>query len=153
MKYGMDSFNFHILAVLNDETEASRIEQVAIKSFGTLSPNGYNLRAGAPYTLYAGEQSEETRANHSAAHFASPKAQKQLAELQAAHIGIPLSPEHRQKISSTLKGITLSLETRQKMSMTRKGKPRLPETCQKISNGMKKVWAFRKEKKVRCDPN
>lgn len=65
-KYGIGAFDLRVLAVFDDYIEASRIEQAAIQAFGTLSPSGYNLTAGAPFTQYNGPISEETRSRLSA---------------------------------------------------------------------------------------
>lgn len=61
-KYGWENFERKVLAIFGTADIASYFEREAIIRFGTLSPNGYNLVAGAPHTHYNGTPSEETRA-------------------------------------------------------------------------------------------
>ena len=151
-KYGNDAFGFRKLAILNDVDEAARAEQAAIKSFGTLSPDGYNLIAGSPGSQYAGPHSEETRARQSAGIRESPKAKKQLDGLHASgkgqykkgKPGKPMSEEAKKKISVARKGKPLTVEHCIKLSIAHKGqisqnKGKSPsqETRKKISNTLK----------------
>jgi len=151
-KYNIDTFIFRILAILDNADEAMRTEQAAIEIYKTLSPNGYNLRAGAPYTLYTGSPSEETRTKMSIAHRSSEKAKnhlseinsnpelkKQLIERNKSRKGIPLSLELRQKLSNISKGRKFSEETRKKISIANKGKTRSIEQRQKNSLARKGI--------------
>jgi group I intron endonuclease len=45
IKYGRDNFKFKIICICFDE-DCNRYEEEYIKSFNTISPNGYNLRYG-----------------------------------------------------------------------------------------------------------
>ena len=143
------------------------MEQAAIKAFGTLSPDGYNLAGGAPYTKYNGPLSEETcqkmsvartgrttsdetRKKLSASLRSSQKAQKQLETLHIARIGKTNSPETRAKMSIACKGKKKpprSLEYRANISASHKGKPRSAETIRKMSEGMKGNIPWNKGKK------
>jgi group I intron endonuclease len=138
-KYGINAFDFKVLAIFDDKDEAARIEQAAIKSFGTLAPKGYNLRMGAPGTQYAGSLSKETceklkilsTGRHSTTK-GIPRPPEIRAKISVAQKGKKLSPEHNAKNSSSHKGIIPSEETRQKLSIALKGKSFSPEHCQKI---------------------
>jgi group I intron endonuclease len=133
-KYGIGAFVFRILAIFDNKDEAARIEQAAIKSFGTLSPNGYNLNGGAPGTRYAGPPSEETRAKISAAATGRKPSKETCAKISASNKGKIRSAEQRKNISNAAiaspdhmshirelivknKGIPLSPECRQNMSI------------------------------------
>lgn len=112
-KYGRDAFDFRILAVFDDVNAASYHEQAAIGQFKSLSPDGYNLRAGAPYTRYSGPMSAETRARMSAANKGKRPSDKTLA---AAH-----SPQSRAKMSAAQKGRKQTAEQVRKNSESHKG--------------------------------
>lgn len=167
IKYTIDAFDFCVLAILDNIDEAARMEQAAIKVFGTLSPDGYNLAGGAPYTKYNGPLSEETRTKMSVARTgritseetrkklsislrSSPKAQEQRKELHATRIGQKNSPETRAKMSIACKGKKKpprSAEYRANISAAHKGKPRSPETIKKMSEGNKGRIPWNKGKK------
>lgn len=99
-KYGIEAFEFRVLAIF-DRVEAVRYhEHAAILKFGTLAPRGYNSTAGAVGTSYCGPYSEETRRKHS-----------------LAVMGHPVSEETRRKISEATTGHHIpSAETRKKLS-------------------------------------
>jgi len=112
-KYGINAFDFRVLAYLDNATEAARIEQAAIRAFGTLSPNGFNLNGGAPYTQYNGPPCPETRQKMTAALHASPKFWENVRELnnnpeikrrRAEYNASPKAQEHRAKLAAASKG-------------------------------------------------
>jgi group I intron endonuclease len=124
-KYNEDTFDFHVLAILDNRDEVCRMEREAIKAFRTLAPNGYNLNEGSPGTEYQGPHSEETR-----------------NKIGNANKGKVRSPEFRQKISEKNKGKSISLEIRKKLSLAKKGKQRSPfslECRQKMSEIHKNI--------------
>ena len=135
-KYGINAFDFRVLAIFDDNTEAARIEQTAIKAFETQKPNGYNLDGGSPGTRYSGPISEETRVRLSDAHKGKIRSTDSLQKLSATLTGHPTSPETRQKISIAQKGKkrhSLSSEWRTKISVANKGKVHSQEHRQKLS--------------------
>ena len=120
-KYGIEAFDYKVLALFDDAGAAAYHEQAAIITFGTLSPGGYNLTAGAPYTIYGGPFSAETRAKISAATVGRVFSAEHRANLSATHKGhrSPYSAEHREAISAAKK--SQSPETKAKISVALKG--------------------------------
>jgi group I intron endonuclease len=110
-KYGIDNFDYAVLAIFDDAEAASYHEQITILSIGTLAPYGYNLRAGAPYTKYGGTFSSETRAKLSAAN------KGQIPWTKGNHHSI----ETRAKISAANKGRKQTPEQRAQNSECHKG--------------------------------
>jgi len=108
-KYGIDAFNFRILAYLDNIAEAARIEHEAIISFGTLSPNGYNLISGEVGTEYAGPMSPELKLKLSKMFsgelnpsYGKPMSEDNKRKLIESHKGKKQTEEHRRKITETL---------------------------------------------------
>ncbi len=148
-KYGIDSFEFKVLAILNDIEEAARTEQGAIIKFNSLAPHGYNLRAGAPFTVYSGRITEETKRKLSEINMGKKLSVKTRAKLSAAKLGKKRPPEVGEKISDAQRGITRSVETRARISAASKGRkswndgiPMSSETKEKLSIARKGVpWS------------
>jgi group I intron endonuclease len=129
-KYGIDAFDFKILALFDLVSAADYHEQAAILGFNTLAPNGYNLRAGAPYTRYGGSLSLETKQKMIGNHNGQ-KTQFVLGyhptintkqRMSAARKRTMVSEEIRTRISDSLMYHTVSPETKAKMSASHKKK-------------------------------
>ena len=100
-KNGIDTFVFRILAIFDDLLEVARIEQAAIEAFGTISPLGYNLRAGAIGTIYAGPPWNKGLPSDPVANAKRSAAMKGRAPWT---LGKHLSPETRAKIAASQPG-------------------------------------------------
>ena len=150
-KYGSDAFTMRVLCKADWE-ELNRLEPLAIKSYETLSPNGYNLASGGEQFLH----SEETRQKISAILTGRTHSAETKRKISRAHMGKKVSAETCRRISEAKKGTVLSDETRRKMSESRtghvvsaetrkkigdanrgRGHPRSEETRRKISEGLK----------------
>lgn len=88
-KYGKENFSFQVLAIFENDM-IDEMEQKAIVSFNTLSPNGYNLEGGGESKKIL---SEKTRQALRDSHLGKPSPRK----------GIPLSQEVKDKVSIGLK--------------------------------------------------
>ncbi|MGL4754258.1 MAG: GIY-YIG nuclease family protein [Aeromonadaceae bacterium] len=89
-KYGRENFTFEVLWETFDRDTLDRMEQVYIKHYNTIAPNGYNLCEGGN----APRPTEETRRKQS-----------------KAHKGKKLSEEHKQKLSKTSSKPVICVET------------------------------------------
>jgi group I intron endonuclease len=108
-KYGVDAFDFKVLAIFDQVDAADYHERAAIIKFHTLAPLGYNLCGGAPGTHYAGLHSDETK--------------KKLSKLGMGNqnsLGHRASDAAKQKMSIAFKN--RSITTRQKISLAMRGK-------------------------------
>jgi len=92
-KYGYDNFNYIIIETFQDAISAGLVEKECIISHNTISPDGYNLAIGAPFTIYAGVFSETTKRKQSE----SQKGNKN-------HLGKKHTEETKQKLSNYFKG-------------------------------------------------
>ena len=151
-KYGIESFDKNILAIFDTEDAISYHEQAAIERYKTQSPNGYNLKAGAPYTQYPGLHSEESKKLLSESikkHWRDPTERQRLLESRRQH---KISEETRRIKSESMKGRFVSEETREKLAALMIGKKRPEfsiETRENMSKGQKARRA--REKKERND--
>jgi group I intron endonuclease len=148
-KYGIEAFDYKVLAIFDDISAADYHEREAILNLGTLAPEGYNLRAGAPFTQYSGPASKEMRDAISAGlignknglghHNNGLKGYKPTEETRAKRSasmkGMPKSDEMKHKLSIAHKGKIISHETRKRMSISHKD-PSI-ETRAKMSARMK----------------
>lgn len=155
-KYGIDAFGYKVLAVFDDLLAAAYHEQAAIIKLGTLAPNGYNLRAGAPFTIYNGAINAETCAKISTSLKGHKRSVESIAKTIAAKKGKPLSQEHRTKISIARKGKpsgregqTFSNEQRARISAACIGREFTNETRTRMSESQKARWAKRKSEALR----
>jgi group I intron endonuclease len=147
-KYGIEVFDYKVLGVFDDAGVAAYHEQAAILKFGTLSPGGYNLRAGAPGTAYSGSQTDLSRAKISASHKGRQKSPEHLAKIGAAikaspaHKAAMASPEVKERLRACAIGKRYHLgfkhnaETRAKMSAARKKRIITLATRKKMSDAM-----------------
>jgi group I intron endonuclease len=145
-KYGTEVFDYKVLAVFDDASIAAYHEQAAILKFGTLSPDGYNLRAGAPFTQYNGSMAAESRAKIGLANSQRIITPESRAKIGIAHkgnrhlLGHIHSAETRAKMVAAHKGsrgYTHSIEARAKISAAAKGRILNAETRAKIGAALK----------------
>lgn len=115
--HGSVAFTWDVLFAHPDRRVALAVEELAIWTYGTTAPTGYNLSLGGEST------------QHSAAT---------RARISAALQGKPLSEETRRKLSvnNHRRGKKLSAEQCEKLS--RKGKPVSQETKAKIAATLRK---------------
>jgi len=138
-KYGIENFDFSILAIFDNVDAANYHENAVIAAFGTLSPNGYNLCGGSPLSRYRGPISQETREKLSLAHRGKkthPPSQETRQKISQSEKGkiVPLGVrENMSKAHIGLPGHPQSLETRIKLSEAHKGVKETPETCLKMA--------------------
>jgi group I intron endonuclease len=160
-KYGIEAFTFEILSKHHRVDIAAQSEQEAIRVLRTLSPNGYNLQAGAPFTKYAGPMSDATKAKQSALHLGQFVSKETRAKHSVAMMGKRYSLGHhhtdesKQKISVAMIGTTRCVghhhteKTKAKMSASKMGnKNRLgyhysAEGRAKMSASIKRMWALK----------
>lgn len=161
-KHGLESFDWKVLSVSDDESKLNLLEQVWIKSLGTKVPNGYNLIDGGDGVI-GHKHSVIAKAKMSKIRKGKTKSAIHRARIAAAHKGIRPTIETRIKISkanmgkpSPLKGKVLSAEHRAKISATRTGKKygplspdhrakikaalNSPETKAKLSKSLVERW-------------
>lgn len=118
-KYGIDTFKFEIICVCFDD-DCDRYEDEYIIKYGTLAPNGYNLRAGG--------------GNNGKHH---PDTIKLMSErLKGRKARLPKSDETRRKLSEGLKG-SKNPNYGKKISEEQKAKARATRK-ERLENGQRK---------------
>lgn len=107
-KYGTHNFAVSVLDICSSIEEANDKEKYFINHFNSLSPNGYNLRAGGNNSLHSDKTKEK---------------------ISSSHRGKRLSEDHRKNIGLGGKGRpgfwknkTLSQQAKNKMSLVRIGR-------------------------------
>jgi group I intron endonuclease len=109
-KHGIENFDFKVICVCFDE-DCDRYEEDYIQKFGTIVPDGYNLRAGG---------------NNSKHH---PETLKKMSEALKGRKPPPITEETRKKKSESMKGIKnpnygkpMSEEQKKKLSDSHKAR-------------------------------
>lgn len=116
-KYGEDSFTFHVIKTVEDETELDTLEEKYIKIFNSLVPNGYNLTSGGEGC----RASQETKERMSKWQKGKPKSEKHKEAMKNYASNRP--KEHNENLAKSIRkrcvGSKASLETRMKMVRSR----------------------------------
>ena len=128
-KHGASAFRLEMLGTAADRRELDLLEIASIVFYGTVAPNGYNLREGGA----AGTHNEATRKLISAANKGKKQPSDVVERARQRMLGTSPSAEARQKISAALKGRPLPRETRTKMSLARMGRKHSDEARAKMS--------------------
>jgi group I intron endonuclease len=115
-KYGIDNFNFKIICICFDQA-CNDLEEMYIKKFNTLSPNGYNLKTGGRNSKHSQESKDLISQNRKGKglNYMTDK----LRKSRVGKFSGDKNPNY--------------------------GKPISDEQKLKISNGMKEVWKKKKE--------
>ena len=159
-KYGKDAFSVEEIASYTNLEDLNNAEEYYIDFYNTLSPNGYNLKAGGNNKTY----SIESKAKMSAWQLGRKQSPEHIENKRLASIGEknPFygkkhTEETKQKIRDKKKGIPAkprSPEYYANISKAKQGsknpmfgKTPSEESRKKKSNSLKRAWAKRKENK------
>lgn len=104
-KHGFDAFTFEVIGQAPDAETAKAMEKIAIRVFGSLAPNGYNLTAGGDG---ATTPSAETRARMRAAQLGRKQASETIEKRRQKQIGRRRSPEAIERSAAARRGATRS---------------------------------------------
>jgi len=141
-KYGTENFEMVIIETLDNQEESNEREKYWISELNTLSPVGYNLKAGGDM---GGVPCEETRSRMSASakNRARGFDEDWRESMRQAQLGRKHSVESKEKMRQSKLadnnpnyGKSPSEETRQKQRAALIGKERSPETVQKMRQSM-----------------
>ena len=157
-RYGFDAFKCEILCSGLSQEEANEREASLIAAHNTLSPTGYNLRAGGNGSPPSAESLERMRATQSS------KSIEWREKIAKAMTGKSLGPGVAQKGAASRTGGKRSAETKAKMAESRraywdrrraesggtissplKGVPKSEETKKKLSDAQR---AFQAKKRA-----
>ena len=128
-KHGADNFKWEVLAIVQGEGEAKRLEVELIAKFQTKAPGGYNLTDGGEGM----NPTAETRARMSAAKkgqytgadnpfYGREHSAEVRARMSAAAKGKPKSAAHRRNIGAARKGCKHTAAARAAISAAHKGR-------------------------------
>jgi group I intron endonuclease len=134
-KYGIDNFEFNIIAECKTINDLNQTEIECIKQYNSLCPKGYNIELGGKNSPI----SEETKKKMSEAQlgtknhmFGKTHSNKAREAISKANKGYCPTEEVRRKISEANKGKTHSKETKSKLSEINKGKTKISSDIQDI---------------------
>lgn len=122
-KYGVENFEIRIIARCDSFKEANHREELCIKLYKTMSPNGYNLMEGGSNSL----KSEESKKKMSAAQSGEKHWSYGKRGSDCHLFGRKLPEKTRRKISASNKGLKRSKETCENISKALTGKTHPPE--------------------------
>ena len=102
-KYGIENFKFQIICICFDE-DCNKYESEYISNFNTLSPNGYNLKAGGHFSAHHPETKKLM--SESIKKIWTPERKKQVGdkmrEYHRTHKRV-ITQEYRQKLRDAYK--------------------------------------------------
>lgn len=118
-KYGKENFEVKVLTYCNSMKEMNHREEYYIKLFNTLSPNGYNLRAGGNNSTCSDEtKAKISKAKKGISHSHSEETKRKIG---LANRKRKLSEYTKQKIANSRLGKKASIKTKLKMSKSKEG--------------------------------
>ena len=152
IKYGLDNFEFEIIASCKTQDDTNNTETELVKQYDSFIGNGggYNATLGgmnAPKTeewkqkisqiLMGHEVSQEARDKISQGNTGKVRSDEFKKNVSAFHAGKEVSEKTRQLLSEINTGKEMLKETRQKLSEINKGKKLPEETKKKIGNAIR----------------
>lgn len=111
-KYGWDNFTCEVLQWCTTQTQLNEVEDNCIRLYGTMVPNGYNLKGGGAN----GKYSKESRKKMSEAKKDKTPTEETRKKMSEAQKNRFQNPEERKKLSEAHKDKHPTEETRKKMS-------------------------------------
>lgn len=143
-KYGRENFVVEVISTACSVDELNNLEQIYIKQYDTLAPNGYNLTTGGLNALCSDEArlrmsqgrigmklSETHKANIVKHLKGRPVSDETKKKLHESNLNKKRSDVTRQRMSEAKKGSVFSALTRQRMSESHKGKKVTLQTTEK----------------------
>lgn len=110
VKYGIKSFEFKMLCAGSKEY-IQQLEIMAIKTFGTIAPNGYNLSTGGESGANGVKMSRESVLRGAAKRRGFRHGEEARRRISQANRGKKLTREHRDKLSKAHQGKSMPLAT------------------------------------------
>lgn len=119
-KYGVNSFNWQIIAEDEDEDFLHKCEKFSIQMLRTKLPSGYNMTDGGE-GFVGGVVTQETR-----------------RKMRKSHLGVPLSVKHKENIKNALTKSERHKEASRIANQRRTGYHHTTETKRKIGAASRK---------------
>lgn len=132
-KYGKENFNFEVLEICKSIQELNAREVFWAGEYGTMKPNGYNIKIGNGKDVIMAEYSEERRKNMSNAHKKSERVQAHIRRLAEINKNRDYGQEHGEKARLNNLGKKRSDEWRKNLSIAHKGNNLTDEQKQNVS--------------------
>lgn len=119
-KYGFDAFDFEIVLYCEEGEYMDMMETKLIEFYGSLVPNGYNVRDGGN-KVYISEEGRKRISKANSGRIVSEETRKKLSDSAKRHyLNNPRSEEWSQKLSKAMTGKNKTDEAKKKMSEHRK---------------------------------
>lgn len=135
-KYGIENFDFDIIADADTEKELNKLEKFFIKFFGCKFPDGYNLTDGGEGILgYKAPSALSQRLSEQ--HKGRPVTQKQRQAISKKLKEREFTAEHKANISAAKLGHSVDNDTREKLRNANLEKKHSAATRLKMSNSNK----------------
>ncbi len=128
-KYGWNNFKHEILKDNLTLDEVNLWEELYIKHFNTMKPNGYNLRSGGNHSKIT-EEAKKKIGNANRGRIKTEEERKKLA----TWTGKKHTEEQKYKIGKAHKGKIITEETRERMREASKKRMANPDLRKQISD-------------------
>ncbi len=129
-KHGVESFEFSVATEVDSKEKLDAVEVEFILRLGSMSPGGYNLKAGGSF----GTHGPESREKISRGNRGKERSEEYRAAASARMIGTSVPEETRIKISATLLGKNyVNAEARAVGAEKRRGRRHTEESKAKMS--------------------
>lgn len=121
-KYGRENFKREILKECENIGEARLLEELYIKEYNTLQPNGYNISPTGGCSHQGGRLSKEHREKIRSSLSGKKYTKERIEKAAKGHIGFKHTEESKDKISKGNKGKIVSEETKERIKRNNIGK-------------------------------
>jgi group I intron endonuclease len=166
-KYGKENFEISIVCHCETQEELNHREAFCIKKFNSMSPKGYNLKAGGEGNVYSDESKKKMSISHKG-KILTPEHKKRISDwfLKNGHPDLGIKKpgtsaklkETFSKIKHPKKGKTVSIEGRKRIALGKIGDRnpmygKTPNNRQLLGLEIGRQQAKDKTKKIICHQN
>lgn len=145
--YGMESFDFLVVSVVEDSDELLLLEDYYINKYDSMNVDkGYNLISADRHEI-----SNSTREKLSVAGKGRCHTEESKQKISQAKKGMVFTEEHRRKLSEAHKGKHLSKQSRKKVSEYQKSREWTPKREQQFLDAAEKAHKSLKGRKLTQD--
>ncbi len=145
-KYGWDNFSCEVLQWCTTQTQLNEVEDNCIKLYGTMFPNGYNLRGGGANGKFSKEARENCRKGQNK-YWANEENRKKQSKVRKKYISSEEGIKSCKKHSEFMKNYFKCEENSKKASEAQKKRFEDPKERKKSTDRFKKYYENEENRK------